>query len=155
MKYGGILLAVKDLETSIAFYEKLFELKLVHDFGANIAFDNGLSLQTLDSWSTFLQHQPVTFQGNDAELYFEEDNFDDFLKKLHALPDIHYVHDVIEHRWGQRAIRIYDPDMHIIEIAENISSVCQRFLDTGLSIEETAKRMDVSIAYVKDCTKAA
>ena len=33
--------------------------------------------------------------------------------------DINYVHPVKEHSWGQRVVRFYDPDCHIIEVGEN------------------------------------
>ncbi|MGO0943741.1 hypothetical protein ACTPD5_21340, partial [Clostridioides difficile] len=34
----------------------------------------------------------VKFNGNDAELYFEEDNFDTFVERLSTMKDIDYVH---------------------------------------------------------------
>ncbi|MBF4750345.1 hypothetical protein ITJ05_16765, partial [Clostridioides difficile] len=86
---------------------------------------------------------------NDAELYFEEDNFDTFVERLSTMKDIDYVHLAIEHRWGQRAIRFYDLDGHIIEVGETMSSVCRRFLDSGLSMDEVAKRMDVTVEYIE------
>ncbi|WP_330586669.1 hypothetical protein [Aminipila terrae] len=46
-------------------------------------------------------------------------------------------------------IRFYDPDKHIIEVGENMNIVVKRFLESGLSIEDTALRMDVSISYIK------
>jgi hypothetical protein len=58
---------------------------------------------------------------------------------------------VIEHPWGQRVIRFYDPDRHIIEVGENMKMVVRRFLQRGLSIDETAVRMDVPVDYVKSC----
>lgn len=61
------------------------------------------------------------------------------------------VHPVYEHRWGQRVVRMYDPDHHIIEVGENIASVCQRFLESGMTKEQVAIRMDVSLAYVENC----
>jgi lactoylglutathione lyase len=42
----------------------------------------------------------------------------------------------MEHSWGQRVVRIYDPDKHIIEIGENIKAVCKRFLDRGITPEQ-------------------
>ena len=81
------------------------------------------------------------------ELYFEEDDFDDFLAKLEGRDDIQYIGDgVKEAGWGQRSIRFYDLDGHIIEVGENMKMVVKRFLDSGMSMEETSKRMDVSIA---------
>ena len=41
---------------------------------------------------------------------------------------------------GQRDIRIYDPDMHIVEIAESMESVIRRFLSQGMSVDEISKR---------------
>ena len=45
----------------------------------------------------------------------------------------------------------YDPDRHIIEVGENMKAVCRRFIDSGMTPEQTAVRMDVPVAYVNDC----
>ena len=58
-----------------------------------------------------------------------------------------------EHSWGQRVVRFYDPDRHIIEVGENIKTVCRRFLDNGMTPEETARRMDVPVEFIYDCMK--
>ena len=142
------LLAVADMERSLAFYETVLGLRVVLDFGANKTLTGGLCLQTLDTWRSFLGTDQVAFGGNDAEIYFEEDRFDAFAERLSTLP-IQYVHPVKEHRWGQRVVRFYDPDRHIIEVGENLAAVCRRFLDSGLTPEQTAERMDVSLEYVR------
>jgi hypothetical protein len=40
-------------------------------------------------------------------------------------------------------------DKHIIEVAEEMSMVVRRFIDSGMTEEETAIRMDVPIEYVQ------
>ena len=81
------------------------------------------------------------------ELYFEEENFDAFLLKLHSRRDITYLEDgVKEAEWGQRSIRFYDLDKHLIEVGENMKMVVKRFLTSGMTMEETSQRMDVSLA---------
>lgn len=82
MKLKRMLLAVRDLQASVAFYKEVFGLRVVADFGANVTLTGGLSLQTLDTWEAFIGKEQVVFGGNDAEVYFEEDDFDAFLKKL-------------------------------------------------------------------------
>ena len=67
--------------------------------------------------------------------------------------DIAYVHPVKEHAWGQRAVRFYDPDRHILEVGENMKTVCRRFLDSGLTPEQTAARMDVPLKFVLGCKR--
>ena len=83
---------------------------------------------------------------------FEEDNFDKFADKLKKCA-VEYVHPVKEHSWGQRVVRLYDPDKHIIEVGENIKMVCKRFINTGMTVDQVAKRMDVPIDYVNACLK--
>ena len=81
---------------------------------------------------------------------FEEDDFDRFIEKLSA-SGVEYVHPVKEHAWGQRVVRFYDPDRHIIEVGENMKAVCRRFLASGLTPEQTAARMDVPMKFVNAC----
>ena len=57
---------------------------------------------------------------------------------------------VVEHGWGQRVIRFYDPDGHIIEVGEDMRSVIHRFLASGMTMQEVSLRMDAS---VEDLTK--
>ena len=155
MKFKNPLLVVADMEKSKAFYRQTLGLHVIMDFGANVTLTGGICLQTAESWQKFtgIPREELAFGGKCIELYFEEDNFDSFAEKLRRLEHIQYVHPVIEHRWGQRAIRFYDPDKHIIEVGENMKTVCRRFLDSGMSAEETAKRMDVPIKFVNRCKK--
>lgn len=150
MELKNPLLAVADMERSLAFYEKVLGLRVILDFGANKTLTGGLCLQTLETWTDFLDGKPAAFGGNDAEIYFEEDLFDAFAEKLGAL-DIDYVHPVKEHRWGQRVVRFYDPDRHIIEVGETMTAVCRRFLDSGMTVEQAARRMDISPEYIQEC----
>ena len=45
MKYSGTIIAVSDMETSKNFYTELFDQKIGLDFGENVGFTSGLSLQ--------------------------------------------------------------------------------------------------------------
>jgi len=151
MRFGGVLLAVRDLERAKVFYKSVFGLDVQEDFGSNVALTEGLFLQTLESWSGFVHEktEDIVFYNKAVEVYFEVDDMDGFMLKLASMPDIEYVHRLHEHSWGQRSIRIYDVDGHIIEIGEDMHSVVKCFLDTGMSDEEVAKRMDVAVAYVR------
>lgn len=149
MVYKSVMLVVKDIQKAKAFYKDILNLDVVDDFGANVILESNISLQELDKWREFIDNKEVILNGNDKELYFEEDNFDEFVEKLENR-NIDFVHKVIEHSWGQKAVRFYDLDMHIIEVAEPLEIVIKRFLNSGLSIEETAKRMDVSIDYIQN-----
>ena len=152
MKDMVVMLVVSDIEKSVEFYNKLFGLQIVADFGANRTLTGGLALQTQETYKKFIENDTISYGGNNFELYFEVDDFDNFVDKLSGF-DIVYVHSIKTHSWGQRVIRFYDLDRNIIEVGENMKTVCQRFLDSGMTPEQVASRMDVPIQYIHDCIK--
>ncbi len=150
MKYTSTLIAVSDMEKSKQFYHDVLGMNVVADFGANVTLDGGLVMQTLDTWKSFIRTDKVILPNNAGELYFEDEDLDAFCDHLKQF-DIRYVHPLFEHRWGQRVVRFYDPDGHIIEVGEKLDAVILRFMGQGLSAEETAARMDISIDFVTAC----
>ena len=152
MKMKNPLLVVRDIDKSAEFYKKVLGLRVIMDFGANKTLTGGLALQTIESWREFIGTDAVSFGGNSSEVYFEEDDFDEFADKLKTC-EVEYVHPVKEHAWGQRVVRIYDPDRHIIEVGENLKTVCKRFLNSGMTPEQTAERMDVPLKFVNACMR--
>ena len=151
MKFLNVLIAVSDIEVSKRFYQEVLDLDVESDFGANVTLTGGISLQTLGTWKAFIQkgEDDVVFGGNAGELYFESLDIESFCKLLSERDDIRYVHPLFEHRWGQRVVRFYDPDGHIIEVGEDMGIVVRRFINDGLSVAETAARMGVSTAYIE------
>lgn len=119
MKLKNILIVVRDIENSKAFYKELFGLEVLSDFGGNVILTEGLVLQEQTLWEASIEKEVQT-GGHDAELYFEENNMDAFLEKLEQSRfEIKYLGECKENAWGKRVIRIYDPDMHVVEVAEN------------------------------------
>ena len=152
MKIKNPMLVVTDINKSLEVYIKVLGLHVIMDFGANKTLTGGLALQTLETWNEFIGTDNVSFGSNSSEVYFEEDNFDTFADRLKKY-DVEYVHPIKEHSWGQRVVRIYDPDKHIIEVGENIKVVCKRFLDSGMTPEQVAERMDVPMKFVNACIR--
>ena len=150
MKYMGTLIPVTDMEKSKQFYHDVLGMNVVADFGANVIMDGGLVMQTMDTWKSFIRTDKVVLPNNAGELFFEEEDLDAFLENLKQF-DICYVHPLFEHRWGQRVVRFYDPDKHIIEVGEKLDTVILRFMEQGLSAEETAIRMDIPLDFVTAC----
>lgn len=146
------MLVVSDMERSVAFYKNVLGLHVVMDFGANKTLTGGLALQTQETYREFIDGRAIAWGGHSFELYFEEVDFDGFAEKLEKCA-IEYVHPVKEHTWGQRVVRFYDPDHHIIEVGEAMQSVCARFLARGMTPEQAAERMDVPLKFVKACMR--
>ena len=141
MKFVCPLIVVDDIEASKKFYTGILGQEITMDFGANVTFAESFTIQSKSSWTGFINkpESAIRYQGNDAELYFEEEEFDAFVERLKTY-EVTYVHQVIEHAWGQRVVRFYDPDMHIVEVGESMMTVCRRFYAQGMTVEEISAR---------------
>lgn len=122
MRLRNFLIVVSDIEKSKEFYRDLFDLQVVSDFGENVVLSEGLVLQEKKLWSEFIS-KDVTFGGNNAEIYFEENHLEFFLERLkNSKWDVEFVNQLMEHSWGKKVIRFYDPDGHIIEVGQPVEN---------------------------------
>jgi catechol 2,3-dioxygenase-like lactoylglutathione lyase family enzyme len=149
MKFTCPLIAVKDLEASKKFYQEVLGQKIGLALGWNVCFAGGFAIQLNFADIIGVNKESVKEQTHNFELYFEEDDFDGFLEKLKTFSGIEYVHPPKKHEWQQRVVRIYDPDKHIVEVGESMAVIAKHYLDQGVSIEETAKKIMHPTEFVK------
>ena len=74
MKYQGVCIAVENVKDARAFYEALFGLEVFQDYGINIVFHGGLTLQQEFDWLLSVPKDKVLKASHNMELYFEEDD---------------------------------------------------------------------------------
>lgn len=116
MNLKKFLIVVENIEKSKKFYQDLFELEIIADNDGNIILTEGLVLQEKSYWNIFLNKNVIS-ESNSSELYFEEENIEEFVVKLENLyPKIKYVNKLMTHSWGQKVIRFYDLDGNLIEV---------------------------------------
>lgn len=115
----NILLVVKNIEQSKEFYQKLFGLTIMNDFGEKVIFSGGLVLQEQKIWEQVIGTEIIS-GSNNSELYFETQDMDSFLEKLEKNEfEIRYVNELTQHPEDRRVVRILDLDGHMIEIGES------------------------------------
>jgi catechol 2,3-dioxygenase-like lactoylglutathione lyase family enzyme len=147
------LIVVNDISISRRFYEGVLNQTVEYDFGENVAFEGGFAIHLRSHFTDLIGMSPDSIipKSNNSELYFEEDDLECLVARLGALGSVEYLHELKEQPWGQRVIRFYDPDKHIIEVGESMKSVAKRLLDQGWSIEETALRTSMPEDFVREC----
>ncbi|MEY8589860.1 VOC family protein [Butyricimonas hominis] len=145
MRYCCTVLSVSDINKARSFYENIFGLEVCQDYGRNILFSCGLALQQDFDRLIGVPQDKVYKKSNNVEIAFEERDFDGFLQKLNDNPGIVFLGEVIELDWGQRVIRFYDLDGHLIEVGEEMKMVIERFISDGMTLEEVSQRMDVAV----------
>lgn len=148
MKYQGCLLAVKDISASKDFYQNVLHQNAVMDIGEHVSFE-GFSLQQGYADIAGLAGDSVKEQPHNFQVYFEVEDLDQVYAELRRIPGLQWVHEIREYPWGQRDVRLYDPDKHIVEIAEDMTTVIKRFFAQGMPAEEVAKRTMYPLEAVK------
>ena len=97
MKFKGSLIVVKDCRKALKFYQDMFGFELIRDHDGNMELSGNLYLQEETYWERFTGRRVIP-QSNQTELYFEEPEIDNFVKKLERLyPGIEYVSRLMTH----------------------------------------------------------
>lgn len=149
IQFQSAVIFVKDIQKSRQFYEGVLGQTVMIDHGPNVGFEGGFAL-----WEASHAHQIIGKQTdgsklgqNNLELYFESAELDAVITMLTEAKSS-FVHDVHEQPWGQRVLRVYDPDEHIVEVGEPMPVVIMRFAGQGMNAIEIAERTSMPIEIV-------
>lgn len=116
MRLRNVLVVVKDIEKAKEFYHKVFGLGVILNSDGNVIMTEGLVLQEEAVWKDCLGKDVVN-HSNSSELYFEEANIEEFVKKLEELyPDTEYVTKLTTFPNVKSIVRFYDLDGNMIEV---------------------------------------
>ncbi|MDR2914447.1 MAG: glyoxalase/bleomycin resistance/dioxygenase family protein [Tannerella sp.] len=149
------VLFVKNAQTARQFYESLLEMKVKADFGGlNIVFEEGFAV-----WQIMNENIIPQTLGSDNitnrdltsrfEMCFETEDLDNVYKTLKD-NNIKFLHEVNVELWGQRTIRFYDPDGHLVEVGEAMHVFIRRiYKEENYDIEATAKRAYTPVDILK------
>jgi catechol 2,3-dioxygenase-like lactoylglutathione lyase family enzyme len=157
IQFQSPVLLVKDIAVSRYFYERLLGQTVDMDFGPNVGF-KGFAIWQVDHASQIIFERPpksATQLGQEnLELYFETDTLENVWASL-AAANTPVVHPLREQPWGQRVFRVYDPDGHIVEIAEPMPVVIGRLLAQGMTPAAVAERTGMPLAIVEQVAVAS
>jgi catechol 2,3-dioxygenase-like lactoylglutathione lyase family enzyme len=150
LKFDARLIVVNDMTRSRHFYEQLLGQKVKFDFGPNVPFE-GFSIHLKSHFQSLLgdvAQFPVMQKAHWGELYFETDELEPIYQRLHTA-DVEFIHSICEQPWGQRVMRLYDPDGHVVEIGETMEGVVWRFYEQGLSREVISTKTSMPHKFIE------
>jgi catechol 2,3-dioxygenase-like lactoylglutathione lyase family enzyme len=151
IKFVCPLILVEDMAVSRRFYEDCLGQKARFDFGVNLEFEGHFALYQKAHYETLLgdpQRFPITLKSNWGELYFEAGDIDDVHHQL-QLAGAEFIHGVKEEPWGQRTLRVYDPDGHIIDIGESLETTVTRMDQQGVPVEGIMQKTGLPREFVE------
>ena len=150
VRFQSVVLFVRDVAASRRFYEGLLGQPVVMDHGLNVAFQGFAIWQSDHAARTIFGEAPMNsarLGRENLEVYFESAEIESLLATLSAA-DVEIVHAIKEEDWGQRTLRVRDPDGHVVEFGEPMPIVVKRFVGQGLSHEAIARRTAMPVEVV-------
>ena len=151
IRFQSAVLFVSDIAASRAFYEEILGQVVALDHGPNVAFEGGFAIWSADhAWPVIhgRQRGAAPEDVEVCELYFETEDLDAAAARLQEAA-VSFVHPLREQPWGQRVLRVRDPDGFVVEIGEPMESVVRRYLSEGLTVEEAATRASMPVESVR------
>ncbi len=155
LRHGIPVLFVRDAAISKKFYTELLRFTVIMDNGGtNLTFKEGFAVWQI--WPDniipkTLGAENITNPGSTSrfELCFETDELDQVYQTLKE-NGVAFLHEINTEIWGQRTIRFYDPDGHLIEVGEEMAIFLKRiYEEEGRNLEATAKRTFMPLEALK------
>ncbi|WP_067049095.1 VOC family protein [Methanofollis ethanolicus] len=140
--FRSMVLFVRDMEISKAFYTDVLGQKVELDLGVNVGFVGGLALWDRAYVNDLLyagKMPPGEAAAPPMEVYFETAEVEALAGRV-AEAGVRLLHPLKEQPWAQRAIRFFDPDGHLVEAAEPMPAVVARLAAEGLSDAAISER---------------
>lgn len=147
-RMAGTLVTVADVAASRRFYVEALGQKVKFDFGENLAFESGLSIQERRHFREMVGLGEG--QAAPGELYFESEDVEGVYARVAAWrPALRIVQRPLEHPWGQRVFRFLDPDGHLVEVGEPMEAVARRLASQGMALGDICRKSQLPMAEVR------
>lgn len=149
------VLFVKDAGKSKDFYTTVLGMTVTADFGGlNYMFSEGFAVWQIMDGNIIPEtlgrdHIENAQNASRFELCFETEDLDSVYETLRE-NKVKFLHEVNTELWGQRTVRFYDPDGHLIEAGEAMPVFLKRIYDEeGQDVEATSRRTFVPVEGLK------
>ncbi len=156
VKYHSSVIFVKDIEVTKQFYTEVLGEEIELDFGKNVTLKGGLALWEIRPDHIIPERLGTDWIGSEIgnrfELYFETEKIEGILEKLRK-NQIDFLHALHEEPWGQRTIRFFDPDRHLVEIGETLETFVKRLHGENMTAEQVSEKTAIPIEIVREMIK--
>ena len=152
LRYHSAVIFVRDIAAAKRFYIDLLGMEIDMDFGTNVGLKGGLTIWQIDPNHTIprrLGAEAIGGKANRFELYFETEDLNAAFERMKA-GGAEFLHELHEEPWGQRTMRLFDPDRHLIEIGETMPAFLRRLRSRNMTLEQVAQKSSVPLAKVKE-----
>jgi hypothetical protein len=147
LNFFSPVIFVRDLGVTKSFYSGILKQDVRTDYGWSFILNNGVSFWQIDMIHIIpekIGYNKLIDRGtNRFELYFETEDIDNDYLEL-SKNKVRFLHPVVEESWGQKTMRFFDPDGHLIEIGESVEIWVKRLEERGLTLPEISEKATLS-----------
>jgi catechol 2,3-dioxygenase-like lactoylglutathione lyase family enzyme len=147
MHFHSTVLFVKNIERSKDFYTRFLGFSIEHDFGKNVILDSMVTLWEVLPEHIIAKELKTSDESNRFELCFEHRDIEKIFTDLEN-EGVEFLHKMKEEPWGQRTIRFFDPDRHLIEIGEPLDVFVRNMKKKGMNESEISNKTGINIETV-------
>ena len=153
LRYHSAVAFVRDIEVSKKFYTEMLGLAVELDFGKNVILEGGITL-----WEINHNHIIPERLGIDSisdrsikrfEFYFETEDIETVYERVKS-SGTDLLHSLHEEPWGQRTVRFFDPDRHLIEIGESTETFVKRLHQNNMTPEQVSQKTSILLEKVQE-----
>jgi catechol 2,3-dioxygenase-like lactoylglutathione lyase family enzyme len=153
LRYYSAAAFVRDIDVSKKFYTEVLGLAVELDFGKNVILEGGITLWEIDSnhiISVRLGIESISDRrANRFEFYFETTDIETVYGRVKA-SGVDFLHSLHEEPWGQRTMRFFDPDRHLIEIGESMETFVKRLYSGNMTTEQVSQKTSIPLKKVRE-----
>jgi lactoylglutathione lyase len=141
MNYIQAIIPVQDIDISRNFYCNICDQKVLYDFGEKVIFQGRFAIQLQSNINKLLSGNipSINCTSGNAMLYFESVDFEKIQAKFESL-FVQIIHGPKLQSWKQKVMRVYDPDLNIIEIGETAEAIIRRLYKSNMTVEEICEQ---------------
>jgi catechol 2,3-dioxygenase-like lactoylglutathione lyase family enzyme len=152
-RYHSAVVFVRDIAAAKRFYLDGLGMEVDLDFGTNVGLKGGLTLWQVDPNHIIPRRLGAEAiddrKSNRCELYFETEDLKAAFERMKE-SGAEFLHEIHEEPWGQRTMRLFDPDRHLVEIGESLETFIRRLHAANMTAEQAARKSSVPLAKVKE-----
>jgi catechol 2,3-dioxygenase-like lactoylglutathione lyase family enzyme len=156
-RYHSAVAFTRDIEVSKKFYTDVLGLAVELDFGKNVILEGGITLWEINPNHIILERLGIDSIGdrrvNRFEFYFETEDIETVCERVRT-SGADFLHSLHEEPWGQRTVRFFDPDRHLIEIGESMATFVKRLHSDNMTPEQVSQKTSIPLEKVIELLRA-
>jgi len=120
VQFRNSIALVDNVAVSKHFYKDILGLTVIKEFDTFVLFEDGFSIHDGKTYAEYIDEEFCGQSVCHTAFYFTASDIFEIQQKL-LQNNVKFIHEIIQQPWGEKCLRCYDPDCHVLEIGDDVS----------------------------------